>query len=218
MSLPNILDSPILMPSNYRSQHRLDIPIISPRRNWVSTLKNSSVDEIESLEKSDESDNESDNDSDKIYYQKLIELKNKMIIKQDTNNDALRNLFKNVVDHQDKCQIIDANIKTIQQKEIDLHENYILELEEKITKLKKKLESEKLSSELNSMQLEKCKKENTLLKNRTQCIICKSNDRNILFTPCNHCVCCSECSNSLYTNICPTCRGDINEKLVIFLS
>ena len=215
MSLPNILDSPILMPSNYRSQHRLDIPLISPRRNWVSTLKNSSIDEIESL---DESENESDNDSDKIYYQKLIQLKNKMIIKQDTNNDALRNLFKNVVDHQDKCKIIDANIKTIQQNENDLHENYILELEEKITKLKKKLESEKLSSELNSMQLEKCKKDNTLLKNRTQCIICKSNDRNILFTPCNHCVCCSECSSSLYTNVCPTCRGDINEKLVIFLS
>ena len=68
------------------------------------------------------------------------------------------------------------------------------------------------------MQLEKCKKDNTLLKNRTQCIICKSNDRNILFTPCYHCVCCSECSSSLYTNVCPTCRGDINEKLVIFLS
>ena len=219
MSLPNILDSPILMHSTYRTHHRLDSNIVSPGRNWSSVVNNN-ADETESLDKSeeDDSDNENENNSDKIYYQKLIHLKNKMIIKQDTNNDALRNLFKNVVEHQDKCQIIDASVKTIQQNEIDLHENYILQIEDKVKKLKKKLESEKLSNELNNINLEKYKKENSLLKNRSQCVICKSNDRIILFLPCKHCVCCRECSNSLYTNKCPTCRGEISEKQTIFLS
>lgn len=219
MSLPNILDSPILIPSTYRTHHRLDNNVASSNRNWASMVNNNNVDEIESLDKSDDdSDDESENNSDKIYYQKLIHLKNKMIIKQDTNNDALRNLFKNVVEHQDKCQIIDASVKTIQQNEIDLHENYILQIEDKVTKLKKKLESEKLSNELTNINFEKCKKENSLFKNRTQCVICKSNDRTILFLPCKHCVCCRECSISLYTNKCPTCRGDITERQTIFLS
>ena len=108
--------------------------------------------------------------------------------------------------------------KKQEQNEIDLHENYILQIEDKVTKLKKKLESEKLSNELTNINFEKCKKENSLFKNRTQCVICKSNDRTILFLPCKHCVCCRECSISLYTNKCPTCRGDITERQTIFLS
>ncbi len=219
MVLPNILDAPLVSPSTYRNHHRLDTSIISPRRTWRSIITNNNADEIESLDNTeDDSDNESESNSDKIYYQKLIHLKNKMIIKQDTNNDALRKLFKNVIEHQDKCQIIDASVKTIQLNEIDLHENYIVELEDKVTKLKKKVESEKLSNETNKKQLEKSNKENISLRNRIQCVICKTSDRSVLFLPCKHCCCCMNCSNTLYTNKCPTCRTDISEKKSIFLS
>ena len=73
MSLPNILDNPILIPSTYRTHHRLDSNIVSPNRSWASMVNNNNVDEIESLDKSDDdSDDESENKSDKIYYQKLI--------------------------------------------------------------------------------------------------------------------------------------------------
>lgn len=49
--------------------------------------------------------------------------------------------------------------------------------------------------------------ENLELKDRMTCNICLDKEKDILFLPCGHVVCCSQCSESV--NVCPTCRADI---------
>ena len=231
MSLPNINDIPNYTPSMYRSRHRLEnnynVPI---RINWSNVIQNNPVDEVQELDKSEidsEIDNDSDNDTDNLsdnsvtqnkYYKSLINLKNKTLNKQERNNNALRTLFKTVIEHQDRCQIIESDVKSIQQNEITLHENYIGELEKKFEKYKKKLQSLSLSNEINKVRIERIEKQNNQLIKQTQCVICREKERSILFLPCKHCICCEECSNTLYTDKCPTCRTDITEKQCIFLN
>lgn len=48
------------------------------------------------------------------------------------------------------------------------------------------------------------------------CLVCYNNKRNILFTPCNHLCCCSECSELSLIN-CPYCRVPIENKVNIFI-
>ena len=75
-----------------------------------------------------------------------------------------------------------------------------------------------LANELNNEKIEKIDNENYILKKQVHCVVCRENDRSILFLPCKHCICCLECSNNLYTNKCPTCRTDITDKQCIFLN
>ena len=223
MSLPNINDIPSYTPSNYRSRHRLDNNYSIPTRfNWNAILQNNPVDEVQELDKSEidsDSDNETDNgESSKNYYKTLLNLKTKTLTKQEKNNDQLRALFKNVMEHQDRCQTIETDVKCIQQNEITLHENYIGELEKRIDKYKKKIQSETLGNEIYKIRIEKLDNENNILKKQTQCVVCREKDRSMLFLPCKHCICCQECSDNLYTNKCPTCRTDITDKQCIFLN
>jgi len=55
-------------------------------------------------------------------------------------------------------------------------------------------------------------------ENDTQlrCVICMTRQRNMLFNPCRHICCCSECA---YNNIheCPICRQVISEQFAIYL-
>jgi Zinc finger, C3HC4 type (RING finger) len=44
----------------------------------------------------------------------------------------------------------------------------------------------------------------------TDCIICMSNEKSVVFAPCGHYICCEECSNSLATKKCPICRNKIH--------
>jgi hypothetical protein len=224
MSLPTINDISNITPQTYRSPHRLDNNYTTQTRfNWSSVLQNNPIDEVQELDKGEiDSDSDSDSDSEwetsKQYYKTLINLKNKTLMKQEKNNDALRTLFKNVIDHQDRCQTIETDVKYFQQNEITLHENYIAELENNVEKLKKKLESEQLACEINKVTVNKLDIENNSLNKQIQCVVCRGKERSILFLPCKHCICCQDCSNNLYNNKCPTCRTEITEKQCIFLN
>ena len=133
MALPNLSENPLLSTSTYRSHHRLDTTLLHPRRtNWASIIQNNSVDEVESVDKTEDLTDDETVDTSNTYYKKLLNFKNKTIIKQESNNDALRMLFKGVVDHQERCQVLETSVKNIQQNEIELHENYIEELEGKL--------------------------------------------------------------------------------------
>ena len=80
------------------------------------------------------------------------------------------------------------------------------------------MQTDKLSSELNKLRLEEVSKENIAIKKRIQCVVCLNKDRNIVFLPCNHCICCNDCANILQNNKCPTCRGNIQDKQIVYLS
>ena len=222
MPLPTINDTSRYSPPFYTSQHRLDTNYTTPTTfDWTSILQNNPVDEVQELDKSEiesDSDSESESEKSKHYYKSLVSLKNKALVKQEKNNDTLRTLFKNVIEQQDQCQTIDSDVKCIKQNEITLHENYIEQLEIKVDKYKKKLQSETLTNEINKVKIEKIDKENNFLKKKTQCVVCRENDRSILFFPCKHCICCEECSNNLFNNKCPTCRTEIVDKQHIFLN
>ncbi len=219
MALPNLSENPLLSTSTYRSHHRLDTTLLHPRRtNWASIIQNNSVDEVESVDKTEDLTDDETVDTSNTYYKKLLNFKNKTIIKQESNNDALRMLFKGVVDHQERCQVLETSVKNIQQNEIELHENYIEELEGKLENLKIKYQKEKLDNEIKKTKMDQLVKDNETIKKQIQCVVCHSAERNVVFLPCKHFACCNLCANNLYTNKCPTCRGSIEEKQTVYLS
>lgn len=219
MALPNLSDNPLFSTSTYRSHHRLDTSLLNPARtNWASIIQNNPVDEVESVDKTEDFSDDETVDTSNTYYKKLLTFKNKTIIKHESNNDALRMLFKGVVEHQERCQVLETSVKNIQQNEIDLHESYIEELEGKIESLKIKYLKEKLDNEINKTKMDKILKDNGLIKKQLQCVVCHNTERNVVFLPCKHFACCNVCANNLYTNKCPTCRGTIEEKQIVYLS
>ena len=50
-----------------------------------------------------------------------------------------------------------------------------------------------------------------------RCVICLTNQRNILFNPCRHVCCCSDCGLSSSIQTCPMCRQSLEERVVIYL-
>ncbi len=220
--MSNLSNNPLLSTSTYRSHHRLDNSTLNQsRRNWISILQNNTADEVQSLDRIEESEEESEEesvDNSKNYYKKLLSFKNKTIIKQESNNDALRMLFKGVIDHQERCQVIETSVKNIQQSEIDLHESYIEDLEKKVVDINKKLSQEKKIKDTTLDKLNNISKQLSYVKKQIHCVICHSRDRDVIFYPCMHVCCCNACSNNLYTKVCPTCRTEIQDTKVIYLS
>jgi hypothetical protein len=54
------------------------------------------------------------------------------------------------------------------------------------------------------------------MENKITCVICQSNERKILFSPCNHLATCITCSkNSLLKN-CPLCRKEFDKLTRVF--
>ncbi len=53
------------------------------------------------------------------------------------------------------------------------------------------------------------------LNQKINCVICFSNERSHLITPCNHLCCCSTCANQI-KNQCPICRRPIGSIQRIF--
>ena len=49
-----------------------------------------------------------------------------------------------------------------------------------------------------------------------RCVICMTRQRNILFTPCRHMCCCSECAHN-NIHACPICRQVISEQIEVYL-
>ena len=52
--------------------------------------------------------------------------------------------------------------------------------------------------------------------NQLRCVICMTRQRNILFTPCRHICCCSECAHN-NIHACPICRQVISEQIAVYL-
>jgi hypothetical protein len=57
-------------------------------------------------------------------------------------------------------------------------------------------------------------KECERLKNERLCVVCLTNDKNMIFLPCAHIAACFECSVSL--NSCPICRDEVCSKIRAF--
>lgn len=68
---------------------------------------------------------------------------------------------------------------------------------------KKEAEKQLIQEELEKLQDEK------------NCVICLENPKNILFLPCKHISCCSECSSQVKE--CPMCRAKIDQKIETYL-
>lgn len=62
-------------------------------------------------------------------------------------------------------------------------------------------------------------KELELIKIENECIICMDKQRNILFLPCNHLICCEQCSiEAIYKDQCPSCKQNIEDRININIS
>lgn len=70
-----------------------------------------------------------------------------------------------------------------------------------------------LSKQSNKIKAQKVKL-NALEDSRMQneCIICMENERNVIFYPCLHLICCEICAFGKLGNDCPECQGKIENK------
>ena len=50
-----------------------------------------------------------------------------------------------------------------------------------------------------------------------RCVICLTRQRNMLYMPCRHICCCSDCDTHHTIHVCPICRIPISERLAIYL-
>jgi len=53
------------------------------------------------------------------------------------------------------------------------------------------------------------------VQDESMCTVCLINPKNIMFTPCNHLLCCSECSGKVSS--CPMCRANITDRTTVYL-
>lgn len=126
---------------------------------------------------------------------------------------------------QKKFDII-LKIVSAMNEEISVDKDTSLELAEMRRERREALQSQKTQPELketsNKNQVKKKKNKNKNKKNRIQqlkdsvnCIICRENKRDILFTPCNHICICEECSNKKIDN-CIICKSVIQNKNKVY--
>jgi hypothetical protein len=54
------------------------------------------------------------------------------------------------------------------------------------------------------------------MENRITCIICQSNERKVLFSPCNHLATCIACSKNTLLKNCPLCRKQFDKLTRVF--
>lgn len=54
------------------------------------------------------------------------------------------------------------------------------------------------------------------LENKVTCVICQSNERKVLFSPCNHLATCIACSKNALLKNCPLCRTEFNKLTRVF--
>jgi len=78
----------------------------------------------------------------------------------------------------------------------------------------KELEALEISLKTTLVKIDTAKK--NLSKESSVCVICFSNEKNMLFIPCGHLSSCDECSVSLKN--CPICRVEIQQKIKAFIS
>ena len=74
---------------------------------------------------------------------------------------------------------------------------------------------------ITTLNLEEIKDKNVLkiikeLEIKITCVVCQSNMRNVIFTPCNHLATCIACSKSPLLKTCPLCRSTYTAKSRIF--
>eukprot|EP00033_Pygsuia_biforma_P003854 GCRY01004222.1.p1 GENE.GCRY01004222.1~~GCRY01004222.1.p1 ORF type:complete len:201 (-),score=1.71 GCRY01004222.1:27-629(-) len=67
-----------------------------------------------------------------------------------------------------------------------------------------------------SSELAKAEQELKALRSQLECKICMDAKTNVIFIPCKHYVCCSECSRRLTR--CPICRTKIRQKITVYPS
>lgn len=49
------------------------------------------------------------------------------------------------------------------------------------------------------------------------CVVCLTNERTILVTPCNHLCLCTTCSSHTSLHACPLCRTEIGSRITVFV-
>jgi Zinc finger, C3HC4 type (RING finger) len=49
------------------------------------------------------------------------------------------------------------------------------------------------------------------------CVICMSQERNMVFLPCNHLCSCSQCGLNPTIRVCPICRVAFNNRIVVYV-
>ena len=62
---------------------------------------------------------------------------------------------------------------------------------------------------------EEKKKKISEIRELNVCIICMEFQRNIMFSPCNHLICCEKCANENVKDECPECKKKIEDKIDI---
>jgi hypothetical protein len=130
-------------------------------------------------------------------------------IKNNFNEKAIEGIFptpteetKAFCDEKAKKFLDKPAIEERLREEVEYYSKY-LKIENIIEKQKNTLETQK----------EK-KKKISEIRELNVCIICLEFQRNIMFSPCNHLICCEKCANEV-KEVCPACQKKFDDKIDI---
>ena len=110
---------------------------------------------------------------------------------------------KNFCDEKAKKYLDKKNIDERLREEVEFYSKYF-KIENIIEEQKNKLKD-----------LEDKKNQIDETKELNVCIICMEFQRNIMFKPCHHLICCQKCANDSDKNTCPLCGKEIIDKIDI---
>ena len=129
-------------------------------------------------------------------------------IKNSYDEKAIEKIFptptddtKNFCDEKAKKYLDKKNIDERLREEVESYSKYF-----KIESIIEKQQNTIKTQEENKKQIKDTRDLNV-------CILCMENQRNIMFKPCHHLICCQKCAND--KDICPLCRKEIIDKIDI---
>ena len=131
-------------------------------------------------------------------------------MKNNFNEKAIEGIFptpteetKQFCDDKAKKYIDKPAIEEMLREEVEFYSKFF-KIENIIEKQKNTLKT----------QAEKMRKINEI-RELNVCIICMEFQRNIMFSPCNHLICCEKCANESVKDECPECKKKIEDKIDI---
>jgi len=130
----------------------------------------------------------------------------------------LTNEIKEVKIDNEKLRVENDQIKKDLEKERRENKNIIKRsqtIEKRLEKANGEIVKQAATVENHATAARTLRNKLDTLERKSECVVCQSREKVILFTPCNHVQCCQSCADKVVS--CPVCRTVIQTKIKIFI-
>jgi len=133
-------------------------------------------------------------------------------------NQSLTNEIREVKIDNEKLRIENDQLKKELEKERRENKNIIKRsqtIEKRLEKANGEIAKQTATVENHATTARTLRNKLDTLERKSECVVCQSREKLILFTPCNHVQCCQSCADKIVS--CPVCRTVIQTKIKIFI-